>query len=199
MSDLQAALASYEFHPAVVMPTEYKVWDFSQETKLVHVPPRTWGVGRYNEIRPGMYTGQRFNGNRNVHMGIDLICAPGVAVHAVADSEILYATYRDNPLDYGATIITAMQFGDVELFALYGHLSLRSLEGKMPGQFFPKGEVLAWVGPETENGGWNPHLHLQLSVERPTEPDMPGVVYEKDREAALKRYPDPRLVLGPLY
>jgi hypothetical protein len=29
--------------------------------------------------------------------------------------------------------------------------------------------------------------------------DLPGAVSDADREAALAIYPDPRLVLGPLY
>ena len=29
--------------------------------------------------------------------------------------------------------------------------------------------------------------------------DMPGVVDPKDRSDALARYPDPRIVLGPIY
>jgi murein DD-endopeptidase MepM/ murein hydrolase activator NlpD len=61
------------------------------------------------------------------------------------------------------------------------------------------GETIAWVGDRTENGGWPPHLHFQLSYERPERADLPGVVTAAERELALLRYPDPRLVLGPLY
>jgi hypothetical protein len=42
-------------------------------------------------------------------------------------------------------------------------------------------------------------VHVQLSLEAPPTHDMPGVVAKEDREAALRVYPDPRLVLGPLY
>ncbi len=34
---------------------------------------------------------------------------------------------------------------------------------------------------------------------RPETHDMPGVVSPEDREQALRDYPDPRLVLGPIY
>ena len=50
-----------------------------------------------------------------------------------------------------------------------------------------------------ENGGWEPHLHFQLSYQEPETHDMPGVVAPSDREEALQIYPDPRLVLGTLY
>ena len=50
------------------------------------------------------------------------------------------------------------------------------------------------------NGGWDPHLHFQLSLIEPITHDMPGVVNPKDREEALlKNYPDPRLVMGTIY
>jgi hypothetical protein len=55
------------------------------------------------------------------------------------------------------------------------------------------------VGDRHENGGWNPHLHFQLSRVAPDVPDMPGAVCAADRDDALRRYPDPRLVLGALY
>ena len=61
------------------------------------------------------------------------------------------------------------------------------------------GDVIGWVGDRTENGGWNPHLHFQLSRVQPTTHDLPGVVSQEDRAWAMTAYPDPRLVLGPLY
>jgi hypothetical protein len=55
------------------------------------------------------------------------------------------------------------------------------------------------MGDKDENGGWDPHLHFQLSLIEPETHDMPGVVSPEDREQALRDYPDPRLVLGPIY
>eukprot|EP00966_Prymnesium_polylepis_P148582 3432355-Prymnesium_polylepis.1 len=55
------------------------------------------------------------------------------------------------------------------------------------------------MGGVHENGGWPSHVHFQLSVVRPETHDMPGVVSASQHHAALKRYPDPRMVLGPLY
>ncbi|MFO8028936.1 MAG: hypothetical protein R6U28_03670 [Cyclonatronaceae bacterium] len=85
------------------------------------------------------------------------------------------------------------------LYALHGHLSRASLGVVTEGMPLKKGQVFAEVGKEEENGGWVPHLHFQLSRERPAEPDLPGVVAEEDLEEALHRYPDPRLILGNLY
>ena len=58
---------------------------------------------------------------------------------------------------------------------------------------------IGWFGDKSENGGWEPHVHFQLSLERPESCDMPGVVNPEDRDSALMKYPDPRLVLGQIY
>ena len=85
------------------------------------------------------------------------------------------------------------------MYALFGHLGEKSVQGKAVGQTIRSGDVIACVGDRHENGGWNPHLHFQLSYERPRVCDMPGVVSEADRAQALEKFPDPRHVLGPLY
>ena len=82
---------------------------------------------------------------------------------------------------------------------MYGHLDAASIGGKIVGQRVVAGEVVAWFGSFEENGGWEPHLHFQLSLIEPETHDMPGVVAPGDREQALKDYPDPRHVLGPIY
>ena len=71
----------------------------------------------------------------------------------------------------------------------------------LPGDFVEKGQVLGHMGDIDENGGWiKPHLHFQLSTKPPTQPhDMPGASSVQDRIEALKQYPDPRYVLGPMY
>ena len=55
------------------------------------------------------------------------------------------------------------------------------------------------MGTREVNGGWNPHLHFQLSLLEPETHDLPGAVSVADRSWALRAFPDPRLVLGPLY
>ena len=59
-------------------------------------------------------------------------------------------------------------------------------------------KYVGW-GITHENGGWEPHLHFQLSYQEPDTHDMPGVVEPSKRDEALEIYPDPRLVLGALY
>ena len=113
--------------------------------------------------------------------------------------EIAYFGYNPSEGDYGHVVVTKHELQGKPLWALYGHLSSRSILGKRKGQKIDRGEIVGWIGGKEENGGWEPHLHFQLSWSDPMTHDMPGVVDPKDRSDALARYPDPRIVLGPIY
>ncbi len=187
------------FHPVIELPAEYAVFDLTKHVPEEEVARFRYGVGRYDERRSGTYQTALFAEGRDVHVGVDLFAPVGTPVHAFEDGKVHLFAYNAAPGDYGYTLITEHRYGGLSLYALHGHLSARSIEGKVPGQPIRKGEVIAWVGDRQENGGWIPHLHFQLSYERPGKPDLPGVVAEADRAWALLRFPDPRLVLGQIY
>ena len=187
------------FHPVIHLPKEYPVFDFTRGDRPIEVEKFAFGVGRYQEKRPNVYRSEIYDGIRDIHMGIDLFAPLHTPIHAFAEGRIHLFGYNEAELDYGYTVITEHRFEGFSLYALHGHLSAKSVEGKVAGQIIKRGEVIAWVGDRHENGGWAPHLHFQLSYEKPLKPDMPGVVSEVDLPVALLKYPDPRLVLGPLY
>jgi murein DD-endopeptidase MepM/ murein hydrolase activator NlpD len=190
------------FHPVIKLPTKYDIFDFTKS----YDPDRLrglFGVGKYDEDRRGMYTTELFSPEtenaRTIHMGIDIGAPLGTEVHAFDDGLIFMTAINPSAGDYGGTIITEHVFEGRPLWALHGHLSHASVTHRQPHERFKKGDVLGWLGDEKENGGWNPHLHFQLSWIRPETCDLPGVVSLKDRAKALRDYPDPRMVLGPLY
>lgn len=188
------------FHPVIKLPSEYEIYDFSSGYDPNRVLSSPFGIGRYNEKRPGMYKDEIFLvGRRDIHMGIDIGAPVGTAVHSFTEAELFLFGNNSAPGDYGYTLITKNHVDNEVLYALYGHLSAKSVEGKYSGQKLRSGEVIAWIGDKHENGGWNPHLHFQLSRLKPEVCDMPGVVSEEQREDALRIYPDPRTVLGPIY
>lgn len=188
---------SARFHPIVRMPADAPVFDLSRTYDPNH--GSAYGIGRYDEKRPTMYGAELFGGVRDVHMGIDLGAPAGTEVFAFDDGEIFLFGENAAPGDYGPTLVTKHELDGRTLYVLLGHLARRSLEGKRAGQRFTRGDVLGWIGERHENGGWNPHVHVQLSWNAPDRPDLPGVVAEADRERARGAYPDPRLILGPLY
>ena len=187
------------FAPVIDLPADYEVYDFTTGYDPGRVLASPYGVGRYDEKRRGVYTTALFAGARDIHVGIDLAAPVGEAIHAFANGTVHRFGYNSAPGDYGYTLITQHEVNGQTLWALHGHLSARSVEGRYEGQGLARGEVIAWVGDRHENGGWNPHLHFQLSLVRPEVADLPGAVSDADRAHALTIYPDPRLVLGALY
>lgn len=192
-------LRGCDFHPVIRLPSGYEVYDFTRGYDPSRARESPYGVGRYDEKRDGMYDAELFGGTRDVHMGIDLGAPVGEPVYAFFDGEVHLFGYNAAPGDYGYTLVTHHVLNGRDVWALHGHLAAKSLDGRRTGQRIARGEVLAWVGDRHENGGWNPHVHFQLSLCRPDVPDMPGAVHERDRAAARLIYPDPRLVLGPIY
>jgi len=188
------------FHPVIKLPLGYEIYDFSSGYDPNRILSSPFGVGRYNEKRPGMYKDEIFlSGRRDIHMGIDIGAPVGTPIYSFTEAELFLFGNNSAPGDYGYTLITKNLVDNEVLYALYGHLSAKSVDGKYSGQKLLTGEVIAWVGDKHENGGWNPHLHFQLSRIKPEVCDMPGVVSEEQREEALRTYPDPRTVLGPIY
>lgn len=188
------------FHPVIFLPDDYEIYDFSAEYNPNRRLKSDFGIGKYNEHRPTMYTEAQFTkSSRTVHMGIDIAAPAGTPVYAFDDGIIFDQAYRSAPQDYGGTIITQHQLQGRTLYVLYGHLRKTSILIRQKNQRFQKGEILAHLGEKEENGGWNPHLHIQLSWKKPEDCDMLGAVSLKDREQALLDYPDPQIILGKLY
>lgn len=187
----------HSFAAVVRLPDVYDVLNL---TGVGPPTPRTsaWSVGRYDEDRAGMYTTPLFAGSRTVHMGIDIGGPVGTPVHAFTDGIIFAAGYNPADGDYGWTLVTEHELDGVPVWALHGHLDARVAD-RSAGTSVRRGEVIAWLGAEHENGGWPPHLHFQLSLTRPDGHDLPGVFAPAERAAARAIHPDPRLVLGPLY
>ena len=185
------------YHPVVNLPNEYEVRDF---TGGEYTPSRfEYDIGRYDELRPGMYSTELFSDGRFLHIGIDIGAPVGTPCMAFDQGVISHFGYNPADGDYGYVIITKHLVDKKPIWALYGHLSAKSIKGKKIGQNISRGEVICWMGDKHENGGWESHLHFQLSINEPETHDMPGVVDPQYRDEALENYPDPRLVLGPIY
>ena len=198
---MSEAFAVGRFHPVVLLPPWAEVVDLAGPPERLRLPDHPYQIGRYDELR-GIYTTPLFTGGaapRCVHVGVDLGAHVGAAVHAFDDGEVILAGYNAEDGDYGYTLICAHTFAEAALYVLLGHLSAATLAHSPVGRRFRRGEVLGWLGDRHENGGWPPHVHVQLCRDRPLVPDLPGAVTRADRAEALRRYPDPRLILGPVY
>ncbi|MBT3772227.1 MAG: peptidoglycan DD-metalloendopeptidase family protein [Euryarchaeota archaeon] len=191
----------HKVSPAINIPAgeDIHVFDFTTEEGRKVIPSGIYSIGKYDENRKGLYEAALFAGTRYIHMGIDIGAPINTEVLSCLDGEIYSATILADAGDYGHAIITKHEVNEVPIWILYGHLSSDSLCNIQVGQKVSSGEVIGWLGGKTENGGWEPHLHIQISLEEPLGGDIPGVVALNERKSALQKYPDPRCLLGDLY
>lgn len=181
------------------MPDDSPSLDFSAGFDINQLKDKLWGVGGYSERRPGMYLAPQYKNRRFIHMGVDFWGPVGHPVFSIYDGTVAYTANHQQEGNYGPTLILHHVIGETDLYALYGHLSEKSIEKLSIGQIVRKGEKVGELGERSENGEWHPHLHYQISIKDPGEADMPGVVSVEDLEVAQKLYPNPRIVLGSVY
>lgn len=164
-----------------------------------------FGVGRYDEVR-AIYTTDLFRveGNdgpewRTVHLGIDLGAPPGTPIHAPLAGKVHSLRDNDAPGDYGPTILLEHPATDDRsvFWTLYGHLSRSTLDRFEVGQFVEAGAPLGWLGEIGENGGWWPHVHVQVVCDLfGRRGDFQGVALPDERAVMLSVSPDPSPLLG---
>lgn len=158
-----------------------------------------YGIGGYNEHRTIYSRSAHFDAEeepRRLHLGVDIWGPAGTPVCNFYDATVQSFANNNNFGDYGATIILTYEIDGFKFNALYGHLSLSSLNGLEEGKFIPGGTKIAELGAKEENGYWPPHLHFQLIENMDgLKGDYPGVCRFSEREKYLANCPDPNLIL----
>ncbi len=161
-------------------------------------------VGRYDEPRL-LYTTPMFAAgdgtlgeHRTIHLGLDLFAEAGTPVHAPLAGEVHAADEHGGRLDYGGMIVLRHRTDDgSEFFTLYGHLDPASFAALRVGQRVERGQRIAALGGPDRNGGWTPHLHLQIICDLlGLGSDFPGVATPGRRDVWLGVSPDPNLLVG---
>ena len=121
---------------------------------------REYDVGRYDEDRRGMYTSSLFSmtkgkPSRTLHVGLDIGGPIDTKVYAFTHGTIHSVGYNPPLGDYGNVMVIEHTLpNDTIVYALYGHLSAKSIRGKYVGQKIKKGQVIGYLGNTAENGGW---------------------------------------------
>ena len=156
--------------------------------------------GGYNEVRNLYKRSTVFNDSnteeRNIHIGLDLWIKAGTLVLAALDGKVHSFQNNTNLGDYGPTIILEHQLENHIFYTLYGHLALESIASIKSGDFFAKGQQLAFLGDCSVNGDYAPHLHFQIIKNMEGNfGDYPGVCSKNKLEYYLENCPDPNLLL----
>ncbi len=168
--------------------------------------PSGAAIGRWNEPRLlyqsrgfGEAGGGTVGGTaRTIHIGLDIFAAEGTPVRAPLDGVVFTVADNAGELDYGPTVV--LEHGTSEghrCHTLYGHLSRGCLTELTPGTVLRAGTPFATIGGSAVNGGWPPHLHLQLILTAPDPGgDYPGVAPPDWRTLWTAICPNPAVLAG---
>ena len=119
------------------------------------------------------------------------ICAP-------LDSEVCVVKNLPTHLDYGGMVILqhAIPSGE-HFYSLYGHLNPDVCNTLQVGQKIAAGQIFSTLGTTEQNGGWAPHLHLQLAMSLDgLESGWPGVADPDELPFWNAMCPNPAVLLN---
>ncbi|MDG4669533.1 aminotransferase class III-fold pyridoxal phosphate-dependent enzyme [Shinella sp. 838] len=129
------------------------------------------GIGPFGEERT-VYAGDMFvsrfieKTRRTRHLGLDLFMASGTKLYTPLPATVVSVEIEKDPLGYGCLIALRHEPEDCPPFvSLWGHLAHEALGRLKAGERLEAGALVGEMGAPTENGGWAPHLHLQLSAD----------------------------------
>lgn len=126
------------------------------------------------------------DGFRNIHLGTDIWGEAGTALYAPIDLTIHSFKDNNNFGDYGPTVVFN---GNTDYpHILLGHLSRADLDLWSSKGIYKQGDLIGHFGTKEENGGWYPHVHLQVvSNMLGRMGDFPGV-YAQNRLHEIQAY-----------
>ncbi len=155
------------------------------------------GIGGYAEHRMLYDSSEHFRASdRCIHLGIDLWAAAETVVCAPLKGKVHSFANNQHTKDYGPTIILEHKIDDLLFYTLYGHLTTDSIKYIQIGQSIKKGEPFCHIGFAHENGGWPPHLHLQIICDlQGKHGDFAGVASKTEAPDYLNNSPNPLLII----
>ncbi|MEK1887731.1 MAG: aminotransferase class III-fold pyridoxal phosphate-dependent enzyme [Phyllobacterium sp.] len=161
------------------------------------------GIGPWGEER-SVYAGKMFESRfipgtrRTRHLGLDLFMHAGTKLFTPIAATVKEVVIEDDPLGYGCLIkLEHAPSGCPPFATLWGHLSHEATNRLRPGDQLAAGDVVAEMGAPCENGGWAPHLHLQLSVDTGlSATEILGVGEPVYLPVWAELFPDPAVFAG---
>lgn len=124
------------------------------------------GIGSYGEPRlheAGLESPCGAADHETIHLGIDLFAEAGSPLHAPLGGTI-HAAYAGSP-GPACIILKHCRDGGQRFYTLYSHLSRTSIKNAAAGKAVAQGEPFATIGAPEENGGYPPHVHMQLIID----------------------------------
>ncbi len=163
-----------------------------------------WAIGRYLENRL-LYDSPLFGTDRSptserrtIHLGLDIFAGAGTPVFAPSDGKVIISAINNEPLDYGGLLILQHYVPEgPNYYTIFGHLSHQSIKAMPVGRWVTAGQQIATLGKPSENGGWPPHLHLQIGLDLlGMGTGFPGVCRQSEMAFWKALCPNPAYFLG---
>lgn len=161
------------------------------------------GIGPFAEART-VYAGEMFvsrfieGARRTHHLGFDLFMAAGTKVFAPLAATVVSVEVEKDPLGYGCLIALRHEpEGCPPFISLWGHLAHEAVNRLKPGDRLEAGALVGEMGAPKENGGWAPHLHLQISTDTTlSATEILGVGEPRYLDVWAELFPDARTFAG---
>lgn len=159
-----------------------------------------WVYGGWMENRTKLLSDVKYlrKNKTFLHLGIDLSFDAGTMVFSIAEGPIVHIG-TDSPLKggWGGHVLQMIKFQGKPHLLIYCHLGFIQEKDRL--RTISKGDFLGLVGNKSENGGWGPHLHLQLVSDVDhvinwahfMDKEIDGYGKVKDISYWAKRCPDP--------
>ncbi|OHV75346.1 aminotransferase class III-fold pyridoxal phosphate-dependent enzyme [Ensifer sp. LCM 4579] len=161
------------------------------------------GIGPWGEART-VYSGEMFVSHlieatrRTRHLGLDLFMAAGTRLYTPLAATVVSVEIEKDPLGYGCLVALRHEPQHCPPFVtLWGHLAHEALGRLKPGDRLEAGAVVGEMGTPEENGGWVPHLHLQISTDTNlAATEILGVGEERYLDVWAELFPDAATLAG---
>jgi len=122
--------------------------------------------GGYLEDRGYLWRGHYLPKGPQAHLGVDYNVPTGTRVALCADGRVMHIGRDGSFGGWGGVLVFKLDHPPVEGadYLYYGHLAWDDTVAV--GQRLRAGSIVGYIGEPRQNGGWFPHLHVQLVSER---------------------------------
>jgi hypothetical protein len=142
--------------------------------------------GGYMEDRSKLWADSYLKPGEATHLGIDYYVPAGTFVHLPCSGTLLYShDDKDQNGGWGGKLIFCTKNG----YLILGHLDGQHMANEID-KIHQFGDIVGVVADADKNGGWNPHLHLQVALIY--NPEVDG--YAKPYDGIERDFPDPSML-----
>lgn len=119
--------------------------------------------GGYLEDRSAVFDARHDKG-KAIHLGVDFWAHAYTTVRFPYGfaGKVLSVTNSKTKGGWGGRVDIAFEYNGKILVAIFAHLGSIRVEA---GQTMEKGQIIGYIAATENNGGWKPHLHLQVMTQ----------------------------------